>query len=118
MLEELTQLDEDKINYDLMVELLKHIDKQERPKDKGNGAILVFLPGLMEVRTESQVLQPTSIHGPVDFYFVRKTDVREGNVWEPKAVCGVPFALHPHQQRTKGHFQSTAARRAQNSHFH
>ena len=57
MLEELTQLDEDKINYDLMVELLKHIDKQERPKDKGNGAILVFLPGLMEVRTESQVLQ-------------------------------------------------------------
>lgn len=41
-------MDEEKINYDLIVDLLRHIHDTNSP-EQGDGAILVFLPGLQEV---------------------------------------------------------------------
>ncbi len=42
-------VDEEKINYELIGELIAHIDQEHGAKDQGAGAILVFLPGLMEI---------------------------------------------------------------------
>ncbi len=48
----LSLIDENKINYDLMLKLLKHVVST----DQDNGAILIFLPGLQEITTVYNML--------------------------------------------------------------
>lgn len=64
------RMDENKINYDLILSLLEHICLHPQQDLPGTGAILVFLPGMPEIRKLYDILSSHAILGKSEKYLL------------------------------------------------
>jgi len=76
VMKSLTRVDESVVNYDLIQDLLNYLLEKEAEGDRGRigngelGAILIFLPGLGEIRTLYERLTVSRIFGDESRYLI------------------------------------------------